>query len=79
MKCARFFRRENFKKSVSIFFERIISEKRVLLQEFEIRTGSCARAFQKFSGKKASKTFNFENEKSEVKKNPWVALGALVA
>ena len=62
-----FFRRGNLKKSASIFFARIISEKRVLLRAFKIRRGFWARAFQNFSDKKASKTVIFEIAKSEAK------------
>ena len=64
-----FFRRGNFKKSASIFFARIFSEKRVLLRAFKILRGFCVRAFQIFIDKKASKTVIFQIEKKRGKRN----------
>ena len=61
------FTRGNFRNSVSIFFARKFSEKRVFLRAFEIRGGFWRRLFQIFSHKEASKTVIFEIEKSEEK------------
>ena len=70
-----FFKRGIYEKSASIFFARIILEKRVLLRAFKIRRGFWSRAFQIFSDKKASKTVILEIEKSEEKKKPMDTLG----